>query len=257
MQSCHMKTAGLRHALATAAAILSLTATVLVPAPAHAQFGGIVYDPSNYAQNVLTAARTLELINNQIRALQNQATSLINEARNLATLPTSVLAPLQQQIQQTQALLGQAQRMAYNVQQIETEFARQYKSMDLTASQRTMVKSAEGRWQNSVAAFEDALKVQAGAVANIEGTRNAVNDLVTASQSATGALQAAQAGNQLLAVQSQQLTDLIASVTAMGRSQTLDAANGAAAKSQAREQLRRFLAPGRGYVATSVQMFRN
>lgn len=257
MKSAHMKRTGLRHALAAGAAILSLTATVLVPAPAYAQFGGIVYDPSNYAQNVLTAARSLEQINNQIRALQNQATSLINEARNLATLPTSVLAPLQQQIQQTQALLGQAQRMAYNVQQIQTEFARQYTSMDLTASQRTMVEGAEGRWQNSVAAFEDALKVQAGAVANIEGTRNAVNDLVTASQSASGALQATQAGNQLLAVQSQQLTDLIASVTAMGRAQTLDAASRAAAKAQAREQLRRFLAPGRGYVPTSVQMFRN
>ncbi|MBB3860893.1 P-type conjugative transfer protein TrbJ [Novosphingobium hassiacum] len=257
MKSPHIKRTGLRHVLAAGAAILSLTATVLVPTPAYAQFGGIVYDPSNYAQNVLTAARSLEQINNQIRALQNQATSLINEARNLATLPTSVLAPLQQQIQQTQALLGQAKRMAYNVQQIQTEFARQYRSMDLTASQRTMVDGAEGRWQNSVAAFEDALKVQAGAVANIEDTRNAVTDLVTASQSASGALQAAQAGNQLLAVQSQQLTDLIASVTAMGRAQTLDAANSAAAKAQAREQLRRFLAPGRGYVTTSVQMFRN
>ena len=101
------------------------------------------------------------------------------------------------------------------------------------------------------------LKVQAGAVANIEGTRTAVNDLVTASQSATGALQAAQAGNQLLAVQSQQLADLIASVTSLGRAQTLDAANSAAAKAQAREQLRRFLAPGRGYVPTTAQMFRN
>ncbi|MEJ6011140.1 P-type conjugative transfer protein TrbJ [Novosphingobium aquae] len=257
MKSSPAKQGSLRQALTAGAAILSLTATALVPAPACAQFGGIVYDPSNYAQNVLTAARTLEQINNQIRSLQNQATSLINEARNLASLPVTVLAPLQQQIQQTQALLGQAQRMAYNVQQIQTEFARQYKSMDLTTSQRTMVEGAESRWQNSVAAFEDALKVQAGAVANIEGTRNAVHDLVTASQSATGALQAAQAGNQLLAVQAQQLADLIASVTALGRAQTLDAANSAAAKAQAREQLRRFLTPGRGYVPTSVKIFRN
>lgn len=257
MKSTTKKRAGIRHALAAGAAMLSITVTALVPAPAYAQFGGIVYDPSNYAQNVLTAARTLEQINNQIRQLQNQATSLINEARNLASLPTSVLAPLQAQIRQTQQLLGEAQRMAYNVQQIQTEFARQYKSMDLTAPQRAMVEGAEGRWQNSVAAFEDALKVQAGAVANIEGTRSAVNDLVTASQSATGALQAAQAGNQLLAVQSQQLADLIASVTSLGRAQTLDAANSAAAKAQAREQLRRFLTPCRGYLATSVQMFRN
>ena len=252
-----MKIPRLAHALAAGAAILSLTATALVPAPAYAQFGGIVYDPSNYAQNVLTAARTLEQINNQIRQLQNQATSLINEARNLASLPTTMLEPLQQQIRQTQQLLAQAQRISFDVQQIETEFARQYSGHNLTGSQREMVQGAEERWKNSVAAFEDALKVQAGAVGNIEGARNAVQTLVTASQSATGALQAAQAGNQLLALQSQQLADLIATIAATNRAQSLDAANAAAAKAQAREQLRRFLAPGRGYVPANAQMFRN
>ena len=252
-----MKSSRFTRALAAGAAILSLTATALVPAPAYAQFGGIVYDPSNYSQNILTAARTLEQINNQIRILQNQATQLVNEARNLTSLPTTMLEPLQQQIRQTQQLLAQAQRISFDVQQIEREFARQYSPASLTGSQREMVQGAEERWKNSVAAFEDALKVQAGAVSNIEGSRSAINTLVTASQSATGALQAAQAGNQLLALQSQQLSDLIATVAAMGRAQSLDAANSAAAKAQAREQLRRFMAPGRGYVPANAQMFRN
>ena len=254
-----MKSPRVRDLLAAGAAVLSVTATALVHAPAYAQFGfgGIVYDPSNYAQNVLTAARTLEQINNQIRQLQNQATSLINEARNLVSLPTSVLEPLQQQIRQTQQLLAQAQRISFDVQAIEREFSRQYSGQNLTGSQREMVQGAEERWRNSVAAFEDALKVQAGAVGNIEGARTAVQSLVTASQSATGALQAAQAGNQLLALQSQQLADLTATVASLGRAQSLDAANAAAAKVQAREQLRRFLAPGRGYVSTTAQMFRN
>jgi type IV secretion system protein TrbJ len=215
----------------------------------------IVFDPSNYAQNILTAARTLEQINNQIRQLQNQATSLINEAKNLTSLPLTVLEPLRAQIAQTQTLLRQAQRMAYDVQQIETQFGTQYKNIDLSASDRALVDGAEGRWKTSVAAFEDALKVQAGAVANIDGARGAVTSLVTASQSATGALQAAQAGNQLLALQSQQLADLTAVVAAQGRAQALDAAGSATAKAQAREQLRRFLTPGRGYVAGSVSMF--
>lgn len=213
----------------------------LVSAPAHAQFGGVVYDPSNYAQNVLTAARTLEQINNQIRMLQNQANSLVNQARNLQSLPTTVLQPLQDQIRQTQQLLREAQRIAYDVRQIEASFDAQYKNVPLNASQQAMVDGAEARWQNSVAGFEDALKVQAGAVANIEGSRAAVNELVSASQSATGALQAAQAGNQLLAVQAQQLADLTATLAAASRAQTLDAAERAAAKAQAREQLRRFL----------------
>jgi type IV secretion system protein TrbJ len=244
-----------RQMLAAGAAILSLTATALVPAPAYAQFGGIVYDPSNYSQNILTAARTLEQINNQIRQLQNQATSLINEARNLQSLPLTVLEPLQAQIRQTQQLLAQAQRMAYDVQQIEREFGRQYKDIDLTQSQRAMVQSAQSRWQTSVAAFEDALKVQAGVVGNLDGARTTMQQLVTASQSATGALQAAQAGNQLLALQSQQLADLTATMAALGRAQSLDAASRAAAQAQAREQLRRFLAPGTGYRPTSARMF--
>jgi type IV secretion system protein TrbJ len=245
----------IRHLFAASAAILSLTATALVPAPAYAQFGGIVYDPSNYSQNILTAARTLEQINNQIRQLQNQATSLINEARNLQSLPLTVLEPLQAQIRQTQQLLAQAQRMAYDVQQIEREFGRQYKEIDLTQSQRAMVRGAESRWQNSVAAFEDALKVQAGVVGNLDGARSTMQQLVTASQSATGALQAAQAGNQLLALQAQQLADLTATMAALGRAQSLDAAQKAAAQRQAREQMRRFLAPGTGYRPGSARMF--
>ena len=159
--------------------------------------------------------------------------------------------------QVTQALIAQAQRMAFDVQDIQTKFGAQYKNIDLSASQATLVQGAEARWQNSVAAFEDALKVQAGVVGNIEGTREAVNSLLSASQSASGALQAAQAGNQLLAVQSQQLADLTATLASMGRAQSLDAANSAAAKAQAREQLRRFLAPGRGYVAGNARMFGN
>jgi P-type conjugative transfer protein TrbJ len=229
---------GLAGGLALAVAGVVATA----PVPAQAQFGGIVYDPSNYAQNVLTAARTLEQINNEIRMLQNQATSLVNEARNLQSLPLNIVQPLQQQIQQTQQLLQQAQRIAYDVREIETTFEAQYKNIPLGASQQAMVTSAEARWQNSVAAFEDALKVQAGAVANIEGSREAVSSLLGASQSAAGALQAAQAGNQLLALQTRQLADLTATMAAMGRAQALDAAERAAAKAQAREQLRRFLA---------------
>jgi type IV secretion system protein TrbJ len=61
-----------------------------------------------------------------------------------------------------------------------------------------MVRGAEDRWRTSVGAFEDALKVQAGAVQNLDGSRTAVQSLVTASQSATGALQAAQAGKAAL-----------------------------------------------------------
>ena len=93
--------------LAAAGAVaLSLAAM----SPASAQW--IVFDPNNYAQNVLTAARELQQINNQITSLQNQAQMLINQAKNLANLPYSSLQQLQSSIQRTQQLLAQAQRIA-------------------------------------------------------------------------------------------------------------------------------------------------
>ncbi len=84
-----------------------------------------------------------------------------------------------------------------------------------------------------------------------------MNALVTASQSSSGALQAAQAGNQLLALQSQQLSDLTAMMASIGRAQSLDAAQKAAAQAQGREQLRRFLTPGTGYQPGNASMFHN
>jgi len=230
----------LRRAIMVGVLANAAVAPMVLAVPAYAQFGGIVYDPTNYASNVLQAARALQQINNQITQIQNQATSLINEARNLASLPLSTVDTLQQQVRQTQQLLGEAQRIAYNVQDIQQAFNGRYKGANLTGTNAQMVANANARWEDSVGAFEDALKVQAGVVGNIDGARATMNSLVSASQSATGALQAAQAGNQLLALQSQQLADLTAAVAAQGRAQALDAARQAAIEAEGRERFRRF-----------------
>ena len=245
-----MKT--LRSMLAAGIAALTLmTAT----APAHAQF--TVFDPSNYAQNVLTAARSLQQINNQITALQNQAQSLINQTRNLTSLPFSSLQQLQQSIARTQALLQQAQGIAYDVQNIDQAFRTTYGAATASMSSQQLVSGAQARWQQSVQSLQDAMRVQATVVGNLDTNRSQMSALVSSSQSATGALQAAQAGNQLLALQAQQLADLTAAVAAQGRAQSLEAAQRATAQDQAREQLRRFLTPGTGYQPTTVTMFHN
>jgi P-type conjugative transfer protein TrbJ len=223
--------------------------------PAAAQW--IVYDPTNYVQNVLTAARSLEQINNQITGLQNQATSLINQARNLASLPFSSLQQLQQSVQRTQQLLQQAQRIAYDVQNIDQAFRTTYGNASMTASDQELVAQARERWQNTVGGLQDAMRVQAGVVGNIDTNRTQMSALVGQSQGATGALQATQAGNQLLALQAQQLADLTAVVAANGRAQNIQSAEQAAAADQGREQRRRFLTPGTGYQPGNARMFQS
>ncbi|MCK1520398.1 MULTISPECIES: P-type conjugative transfer protein TrbJ [unclassified Bradyrhizobium] len=235
------------------AAAGTIALTVCVVAPARAQW--IVFDPNNYVQNVLTAARELQQISNQITSLQNEAQMLINQARNLASLPYSSLQQLQSSIQRTQQLLAQAQRIAYDVQQIDRAFSTSYAPASGSQSSQLLITNAQSRWQNSVAALQDALRVQAGVVGNLDTNRIQTSALVTSSQGASGALQATQAGNQILALQAQQLADLTATVAAQGRAQSLEAAQRAAAQDQGREQLRRFLTPGQGYQSQDVRMF--
>ena len=235
--------------VAASAVALSLAVT----SPVSAQW--IVFDPNNYVQNVLTAARELQQINNQITSLQNEAQMLINQAKNLASLPYSSLQQLQSSIQRTQQLLAQAQRIAYDVQQIDRAFSTNYAPATSRQSNQALITNAQSRWQNSVAALQDALRVQAGVVGNLDTNRTQTSALVTSSQGASGALQATQAGNQILALQAQQLADLTATVAAQGRAQSLESAQRAAAQDQGREQLRRFLTPGQGYQSQDVQMF--
>lgn len=215
----------------------------------------VVFDPNNYAQNVLTAARELQQINNQIISLQNQAQMLINQYKNLASLPYSSLQALEQSIQRTQQLLTQAQRISYDIKQIDQAFSTTYALASASGSDQALITNAQTRWQNSIAGLQDALRLQATVVGNLNTNRTQMSALISSSQGATGALQASQAGNQLLGLQAQQLADLTAAVAAHGRAQNLEAAQRVSAQDQGREQLRRFLAPGRGYQPSTVQMF--
>jgi P-type conjugative transfer protein TrbJ len=213
------------------------TAAVLAAAPAAAQL--TVYDPQNYASNVMQAARALQQIDNQVRSLENQALSLTNQAKNLAQLPYSSLQTLQTNLASITGLVQQAQRLAFDVQAVQREFSTNY-TITPGSSQAALVAQANARWQNSTSAFQQALVIQSGVIAGLPGTASQTQALVGASQGAGGMLQATQAGNQLLALQSQQLAGLTALIAAQGRASVLDQADRAALKAQADAEFGRF-----------------
>ena len=104
--------------------LAAAVAAMLCTATAHAQW--VVIDPTNLVQNTLTAIRTLEQINNQIQQLQNEAQMLMNQARNLASLPSSVVNQLRANLATTERLIAQARGLAYDVTNLDREFARLY-----------------------------------------------------------------------------------------------------------------------------------
>lgn len=237
--------------LAGGIAFLSLTA---IYEPAHAQIA--VFDASNFAENVMTAARELQQVNNEIQSLENQATMLINQAKNLASLPYSTLTQLDQSINQTQQLLSQAQNIAYDVTTIDQAFTEVYpETYSDTASSEQLEADAQTRWENARASYEDAMNVQAGAVQNLATAHAEVDTLVSSSQAAEGALQASQAGNQILSVMSGQLADVTALIAAQGRAAALAGAADTESQEQAQTELNQFLSIGSGYQPQPVEMF--
>ena len=245
----------MKRAFLAGGAGLALLAVACLPA--EAQFGsGIVFDPTNYSQNVLTAARELQQVTNELTALENQTLMLTNQARNLASLPYSALSSLDQSILQTQQLLTNAQHIAYSVSTINQAFTQNYPVNYSTGTSATQLQAdAQTRWQNSLAGFQDAMNVQAGAVQNLANTRAQIDALVENSQAATGALQASQSGNQLVALQTQQLADLTAVMAAIARAESLEGARNVENDAQAHAQTNNFLNYGAGYQPGNAQMF--
>ena len=197
MNNLARRVASLRHAIL--AGVSAVPLFLGTPTPARAQWA--VFDAANFSQNVLTAARELQQIENEVTSLQNEAQMLINQARNLTSLPYSSLQQLMSTIQRTQQLLSQAQGIAYNVANIQSQFQSLYPiGYTGSTSSAQLITQAQTRWQNTLSGFQDALKTQATVVGNINTAQTQVNALVSSSQGATGALQATQAGNQLLAL---------------------------------------------------------
>ena len=167
-----MKTHALSISLAAA-----LSLSLLTSSPALAW--RIVFDPTNYVQNTLTAIRTLEQINNQIRQLQNEAQMLMNQARNLASLPSSVVGQLRANLATTDRLIAQARGLAYDVTNLDREFRRLYpEQYAATVTGDQMVRDAQERWKNTLNGLQTTMQMQAQVSQNLGEDESVLADLV-------------------------------------------------------------------------------
>ena len=233
----------------------AMAAACLFTLPA-AQAQWVVIDPTNLAQNLMTAANTLEQINNQVKQLQNEAQSLMNQARNLATLPFNVVSRLRSNLDTTRQLIAQAQGLAYDVQHMDQQFSQLYPSQYAAATSGSqMLQDARQRWQNTLGGLQTAMRMQAQVSENVSQDEGVLADLVGQSQSATGALQAMQATNQLLALQAKQAIQTQQLQLTQGRATALELARQTAAAERGREVTRRFLGSGTAYTPQTVDFY--
>jgi type IV secretion system protein TrbJ len=235
-------------ALAGAALAAGLTIGLLPPGQPVDAAGLTVFDPANYSQNILTAARTLQQVNNQIRSLQNQARGLINQAKNLSRIGFPELDAIRQTIREIDTLMGEAQGIRFQVSDLDTRF-RQLFPRDLSAALSTndQVIAARGRLDTAFSAYQHTMTVQARVVESVQADAGTLNAIVAKSQDAEGALQASQATNQLLALAAKQQFQIQNLMAAQYRAEAIEKARRAQAEADAHTATTKFLGTGTAY----------
>jgi P-type conjugative transfer protein TrbJ len=227
----------------TALAASTATGLTLVATstPAHAI---PVFDSANYAQNLLTAARTLQQINQQIQSLQNEAQMIAQAARNLQSVDFPEMQRVQQTLAKIDRLMGQAQGIDFRVDNLDAQYRRMFPG---GLRGNAAVTSARMQLDGAMAAFRQTMGVQSQVVENIADDARTLQELVQRSQGAEGALQATQTTNQLLALTAKQQFQIQQLMAVQFRAETMDATRRAAATAEAQAATRRFLGTGSAY----------
>jgi type IV secretion system protein TrbJ len=242
--------------LITTISIALVSSTALAPMAPSAQaqfFGGIVYDPSNHAQNILTAVRSLQQVNQQIKQLANEIQMLQNMATNLKNLPTSIADDLRTKLLTVDSLIKVAQGIAYQVATIDAEYEKLYRETYGATPPPTPVIVADARdaWKQSREGYKHALQVQAQVVANIRDDVEKLHGLVGDSQGAAGNLEVLQAGNQIAALSAEQMMQIQTLLAAQYRAEALEQSRELAERERGRARLNRFLGDNSAYTPST------
>lgn len=191
------------------AAALAITAAILAAPAARAQ-QGIVFDASNFAQNVLQAERSLQQIHNQMTSLQN-------EARMLEASPLQLSPELSQSIREAQALYRTAEGLSYQIDQLTTDLKTTYPEV-WSAYRLSDVAARTRTWlEQDRRAIEFAMRAEARAVAMIGRTSARVDAALLASAAAQGPTGVGQATNQLLGINIAQISEIQTLLIAQAR----------------------------------------
>ncbi len=181
----------------------------LVPSQ-DARAQAVVYDPTNFAQNVLSAARALEQI-------QNQVTQIEQAARMLRQNPLQLSPELSRELEQTRALVAAGEGLAFEIEQLSEDMRVLYPETWEQFSLSEIASQTDDWRSETRASLERAMRAQAEAARSAGRAQAHIESALDASQGADGQTGATQAGNQLLGVNAAQLAQIHILLAAQGR----------------------------------------
>lgn len=206
-----------------------------------------VFDSANYSQNLLTAARTLQQINQQIQQLQNEAQMLSNMDKHLKRIDFPEIEKLKDNLTRVDALMARAEGIDFGVDQLDARMAALFPKDFSGITRSASVANAKARLETAMASYRRTLAVQARIAADLKHDAETLAQVAARSSAAEGSLQAQQATNQLLALAAKQQMQVQQMMAAAYEADMLDRARAAQSAAEARERTRRFLGDGKAY----------
>ena len=231
--------------------VLSLACVIHASSVAGSFAQFTVFDPANYSQNLLTAARALEQISNQVRQLQNQVLMLQRMDQNLVRLGPTISADLQRTLGDINTQLRAGEGIALRLQTTQNGYDQLFpRQVASGLSTDDVLRNAQSRWNEEYAAFRRAALLQGQITDSIEADTRLLGDAMARSRNAAGALEATQAGNELTGLSVKQTLALEGLLAAQHRAITVTRARDLATEDEARQRFKTFVGTGSAYTAS-------
>ena len=236
-----------RHARAA----VPIIAGILACCASHAAAQMTVFDPANFQQNLLTAARALEQINNQVLLLQNQALMIARMDQNLKRLGPTLSPDLQRTLSALQVQLTAGEGIALRLSSTQSAYEQLFpKQASAALTYDDALRNAKARYDEAYAVFQRAAFVQGQVADGIGSDTSLLATALGRSRDAVGALEAVQAGNELTSLNVKQSLALLGLLAAQHRAETTAKARDLAAEEEARQRFKTFLGSGKAYTAS-------
>lgn len=229
-------------------AVVVIVAWLIICCPpvAKALFGvgdtAIVWDPSNWVQNMLQVFYTAEEVSQTVQIIQNQVLMLERMALQVKQLQFSAVPIIGEPLATLQRIYDNAQQIFFNAALIQENFKELYQPFHVQAWGGAEFFAKGWDWNQAVRdAHWVAMQQQAAVPHTLEVTIGAMDSTLAHSEAATGELQALQAGNQALGIVSSQLSTLNTLIATQAQAQATRDMMEAAARDQAMQNGERWL----------------
>ncbi len=167
--------------------------------------GMIVFDPTNFVKNSITALQTTQMVTQEITSYQTQLQQYQLEMQNIANFPSFTWQNVSQTLANLANAIQTGQALGYSMQNMDAAFQQVYPGYQAPQNYQQSYQNWSNTTLDTIRGGLDSISLQSSDFANEEQTINTLRGLAA---SPTGQLQAVQVGNMLSGEMLNQMQEL-------------------------------------------------